>query len=336
MVSAAEAARFLDRATGCLVAADIGDAMGAVSEGLETEEIESRFGWVDDFEPGGTDDSLMRWLLCEALIESAGAATAEDWAVQWVRHQDRIRARQHRFFPSVLHTLSKLERGVSPRCVSAGNMPSSSSAMAIAPVGIVNAGSPRAAARQAECIAGLIHTGEVGFCQDGAAALAAAVAEALRPGATLASALAAATDHVGPIRGREMRERIGDALSLARGSGEFRAFRHAYHAAFRQRIACDSRETVPAALAIALLAGGDPCRAIALGANFGRDTDTIATMAASVCGALRGLCSLPQGWVAKAESAAEWSAADLARQLVRVAITRAEVQAAATRWMRCG
>src|SRR5439155_16662858 len=128
---------------------------------------------------------------------------------------------------------------------SEGNMPSSSSAMAIAPVGIVNAGHPRAAAAQAQELGSLIHTGAVGFCQDGAAAVAAAVAAAMIPGAALDDVLAAATAYLKPTSGALMRGLILDALSLARETGEYRAFRATYHQRFRQTIACDSRQPIP-------------------------------------------------------------------------------------------
>ena len=76
-----------------------------------------------------------------------------------------------KFFISVLHTAHKVKRVAVPRMAALGNMASSSSAMAIAPVGVVNACHPREAAHQAYRVAGLIHTYDVGFCQDAAAAV---------------------------------------------------------------------------------------------------------------------------------------------------------------------
>src|ERR1700716_361084 len=111
----------------------------------------------------------------------------------------------------------------------AGTMPSSSSAMAIAPVGIVNAGNPRAAAAQAMEIASLIHVTDVAFCQDGAAAIAAAVAEALAVGSTVDAVLQAAVDHIKPWSGAEMLSLIKAALDIARVTGDYKAFRKAYH-----------------------------------------------------------------------------------------------------------
>ena len=86
-----------------------------------------------------------------------------------------------------------------------------------------------------------------------------------------------------------MRSLISDALDLAKASTDFKEFRKAYHARFRRAVICDSRETVPATLAVVWLAAGDPWEAVVLSANFGRDSDTIGCMAGGICGALAGL-----------------------------------------------
>ncbi len=89
--------------------------------------------------------------------------------------QGDLRPEGRAFLPvGAAHSAAKLRFGDLPRTIASGNMPSSSSAMAIAPVGIVNAGHPRAAAAQAMELASLIHVTDVAFCQDGAAAIAAA------------------------------------------------------------------------------------------------------------------------------------------------------------------
>lgn len=288
---AAEPVSRLERhALACLAFGVIGDAMGTPTELLEPEEIERRFGWVDTFEGDGTDDSIMRDLIAAAIIRTGGYATADDWAAEWQRENELIFGdKVAKFFPSVLHAADKLNRGYLPRTIAEGTMPSSTSAMAIAPVGIVNAGNPRAAAAQAMEIASLVHVTTAGFCQDAAAAIAAAIAAALSPGADVESVLAAALDNVRPWSGQEMRTLMSDALALARRSEDFKSFRTAYLQDFRRAIICDSRETVPAVLAIVWLAKGDPWQAAILGTNFGRDTDTIACMAAGICGALSGI-----------------------------------------------
>ncbi len=307
----------VDRAEGCLIGGLIGDAMGTPSEGLEPDEIERRFGWIDRFSGDGTDDSIMKYLLADALIATDGQADADDWAAEWLRRPESIGGdKLDRFFASVLHSAAKLRYGLTPRRVALGNMPSSSSAMSIAPVGIVNAGHPRAA---------------VAFCQDGAVAIAAATAVALAPGAGLDDVLAAATAHIKPWSGSEMIALIGQALALAGETADYTAFRAAYHQRFRRAIACDSRETVPATLALLRLAAGDPYRTLCYAANFGRDADTIGCMAGSIAGGLAGRGGFPADWLAVVARDADRDQAALARALVDVARRKAAREIAAWR-----
>jgi len=302
-----------------VIGARVGDAMGAPTEGMTPEDIGRRFGWVDDFAGNGTDDSLMATLLAEALLASDGHAGADEWAAQWAAHHDRILAMRESFFASVLHTVEKLLQGFPPRRVATGNMPSSSSAMCIWPVGLVNAGNPRAAAEQAYALAALIHVGEVDFCQDAAAAVAAAVAAGLRPGTTASDACRDALSAVHPVSGAPMRDLISEAVSLAGDVSGYDEFRERYHARFRQSIFCDSRETVPAAFALAVLAGGRLPGAVEYAANFGRDTDTIASMTGALCGAVSEPEAMPQAWTAALGPDALSSARTLAARLAQLA-----------------
>ena len=319
----------LEKALGCLLAGLIGDAMGNVTEGKEPDEIEARFGWVETFEGDGTDDSIMKHILADALIASNGYATIDEWAAEWVAQRQLMRSKENRFFVSVRQTARKLQHGYIPKMASIGNMASSSSAMCIAPVGIVNAANPRAAALQAEELGSLIHTGDVSFCQDAAAAVAAAVAAAFAREATVESVLEASTAYLKPTSGALMRGLITQALDLARRTGDYKAFRTEYHARFRQDNFIDSRETVPAALAVVHLAQGDPRQAIVYGANFGRDADTIATMAGSICGALKGVGALPENWVRQALASSDRDQRELARKLVEVSYFKARNEIAA-------
>lgn len=314
-------------ALACLAFGVIGDAMGSPTELLEPDEIERRFGWVDTFEGDGTDDSIMRDLLAAAVIATGGYANADDWAAEWRRqHATIVGDKVGRFFSSVLHASDKLHRGYPPRAIATGTMPSSTSAMSIAPVGIVNAGHPRAAAAQAMEIASLIHVTDVAFCQDGAAAVAAAIAAALSRGATVDHVLQAAIDSIKPWSGEEMRALISESLALAEKAGDFKTFRSAYHQRFRQRIACDSRETIPAVFAIVRLAAGDPWQAVVFGANFGRDADTIACMAGGICGALSGIDAAIEGKLRLLPPHSLASQQQMAKDLVEARRAKAEAE----------
>jgi ADP-ribosylglycohydrolase len=321
------AARFV----AVVVGSRVGDAMGTPTEALTPAEIEDRFGWVTGFTGDGTDDSLMATLLAGALLAAGARAGADEWADQLVAHREEILAKRDKFFPSVLHLVEKLAAGYPPSQVAAGTMPSTSSAMCIWPVGLLHAGDPAGAAAQAYRLAGLIHTGEVDFCTDAAAAVAAAVAAGLRPGATVDDAIGAALAAIRPRSGERMRGLITDALELADGCEGYRDFRARYAERFQRPIFCDSRETVPAALALTVLARGDLPTAVAYGANFGRDTDTVAAMAGAVCGALGGVESVPPQWWATIGEPAAASAWELARRLAGAARRRAADQVAAAR-----
>jgi ADP-ribosylglycohydrolase len=326
--------RLESHAFACLAYGVVGDAMGTPTENLEPAQIEEGFGWVESFEGDGTDDTIMRDLLAAALIRTGGYADADSWAEQWREYQDAIfGGKVGRFFPSVLHAAAKLRIGYLPRSIAEGTMPSSSSAMAIAPVGIVNAGNPRAAAAQAMEIASLLHVTNVAFCQDGAAAIAAAIAEALVAGSTVDAVLKASTGYIKPWSGGEMLSLISGAQELARAAVDYRTFRECYHRKFRQPIACDSRETVPAALAIVWLAKGDPRQAAIFGANFGRDADTIACMAAGICGALNGVSPSNAALVEKLPEDCRKAQAELASRLAAVTRTKIESEIRALR--RC-
>jgi ADP-ribosylglycohydrolase len=122
------------------------------------------------------------------------------------------------------------------------------------------------------------------------AAWAAAIAEALSDGATVESATGAARENSPSV----MRACIDRALYTTGRSGDVFAMRPAFYGCCLKPIPIDSRETIPAALAVFNIAGGDPMTAVIGGANLGRDSDTIAGMAGLLSGALRGIEAIDQ------------------------------------------
>lgn len=79
------------------------------------------------------------------------------------------------------------------------------------------------------------------------------------------------------------------AIGVAGRFGNVFDVRPALYRECLKPIQVDSRETVPVAMAMFMLAGGDPMTAAIGGANFGRDSDTIAGMAGLLSGALKGI-----------------------------------------------
>ena len=318
------------KTVGCLIGGLIGDAIGTPTEGMSYHEIIKKYGWVADFDCDGTDDTVMKYLLAEALIRTDGFATYDDWAKVWLDNwNDIFGDKIGKFFYSVLHTAIKLRDHSIPRTAALGNMPSSSSAMCIAPVGIINACNPQQAAMQAYNLASLIHIHDVSFCQDGAAAIAAAIAAAYSPSATVASILEAAVNAVVPISGQEMRNLITDALAVANHADDYEAFRQKIYtdqSHFFRRIMCDSRETIPITLAIFRLAEGDIEKTVTYAANFGRDADTIATMGGAIAGAFQGVNCIRSDWVEKAHRVTSVDQGELAERLIRTSRAKSDSQ----------
>ncbi len=290
------------RIRGCLLGGLIGDAMGAPTEGKTYQQIAETFGEVTDFEGAGTDDTAIRLILIDAIFTSRGHPRVDDFADAFLRAEG---VSYRLWWVPVKNMFHRLQAGLElPADVGWGNMHSSSSAMAIAPLGILNAADPRRAARETFELAGLIHGGPSGFSRDAACAMAAAVAAAFVPNATVTTVLDAATAFLLPTSAKEMRDEIASTLELAKRCGNYETFRSAFYQRGLREIMPDPRETVPVTLALFSLADGDPNRAIVMGANFGRDADTIATMVGGLAGALRGAEAVRPDWVQKAESGA--------------------------------
>jgi len=305
---------------GCLLGGLIGDAMGAPVEGKPYQYIEEHHGEVNDFEGAGTDDSAIKLILSQAIIENGGYVTADEFAESFLKNRDKYDL----FYIPVRNMFHKIECKLSlPVYAGIGNMQSSSSAMSISPMGLINACNPRQAAIETFDVAGLIHAGDSTFCRDGACAMAAAVAEAMKPGATVEAVLEASTDYLHKTSSAVMIKSIKGTLDLAKSVGEYKKFRENFYKTNLREVISDSRETVPCALAFFFLAQGDPVKAIIYGANFGRDADTIATMAGALAGAFKGVNGLKQEWIEKVTKN-NTEQAELAAKIVEITHKRVE------------
>lgn len=321
-----EQGRLFDAVYGCLLGGAIGDAMGGATEMMHYKQIERVFGRVETlqprgaapdtarFEPGApagqvTDDTRLRNLLCSAIIRVGGRVTADDWAKTWLDEMEGW------FFTPVVNAYHKVfSQAARPREAGRGNMGSNSTAMSIAPVGLINACDPRQAALDAYDVAGLVHEG---YARDAACAVAAAVAEAVRPSASVVSVVEAGCRYL--ASGNDIAPRIERAVHLARTSERYEAFRTAFYDAMlfpwpQSGLAgsrppegfydtAEPRETVPAAFALFVLAAGAVRESVVYGANFGRDSDTLASIAGAVAGAFQGVRSVPPEWIDQVETA---------------------------------
>lgn len=317
----------------------LGDAMGAPVEKLSAAEIASRYGRVTGLDTAWhragddpharnhrirghgivTDDTLMTLALMEVYGEVGRHLDAWDmagplvrriaWEPVWIPEMEREAPLIDRLFHPEKWIFLRLQLAAcDPRQGGVGNMVNCGAAMYIAPVGVANAGDPRAAYAEAVAFAAG-HQQSYGL--EAAGVMAACVAAALAPGATLddvveaalslakdgtRAAIAAAVGRAGELRARgvagiEAAQALQAALAPYSPMGD--DIRHGpakagVATAAYQPSRLLSIEELPLALAFAVLAGGDFRQAIEEGVNSGRDTDSIGVMAGAILGALHG------------------------------------------------
>jgi ADP-ribosylglycohydrolase len=360
-----------DRAVGCLAGAAVGDALGGATEGWEAHEIEAHYGGFvagivesirrarglekpfSPFHKGDghiTDDTLMTRALVRAYgvkrdhldaydVERLLLPEIVDRPI-WIPELAREDLLYHRLFLAEKWLVLKLRYGhADPRDAGVGNIVNSGAAMYIAPVGIANAGDPDGAYAEAVDLTGA-HQSSYG--REAAAVMAACVAEALRPDASVdrvaATALRLAKDGT-----RAAIEAVVDAAARLDGwrSGGLADLRAAFvpfdsvgeaYAAPAQNARIPSRlhsiEELPIALGLLVATGGDYAETVLGGVNYGRDADSIASMGGALAGALGGTGALRSDWVGDVSAASRIDVTEAGRDM---AVVAAEIFAKDTR-----
>jgi ADP-ribosylglycohydrolase len=295
-----------------------------------------------------TDDTLMTNLLIKVYDKRRRHLTAFDLAddlvplmmndLTWIPELEREAVPILRVFLAEKWLVTRLYYGhVDPREAGVGNVVNCGAAMYMAPVGIANAGDPAGAYAEAIEMAGA-HQSSYG--REAAAVFAAAVAAAMTPG----TAIEGVFDVVLGLARDGTRDAIEAVLTAAgtvdRGDwlGAIPVLRAAI-APFDSvgelyRVpAQDSRrpsrlraiEELPVALGFLAVTGGDVRGSILGATNYGRDSDSIATMGGAIAGALGGEASVPSDW---AETVATNSKLDLHAGGLTMAAVAQEIHAA--------
>ncbi len=276
-----------------------------------------------------TDDTLMTHALVrvyEAVRDHLDAYAIAEHLVpdlmstpRWIPELEAEALPLQRIFLAEKWIVTRLHYAhVDPREAGSGNIVNCGAAMYMAPVGIANAGNPAGAYAEALDIAGA-HQSSYG--REAAGVFAAAVSAACVPGATAASvvdtALSLAKDGT--------RDAIAAVREVAAGHRDFESALAPLRAAVTpydsvgpdyRSPSLDARrpsrlhaiEELPVALGMLLVADGRYESAVLGAVNYGRDCDSIATMAGAIAGALGGEAAVPAAW---AKQVAEASRLDL-------------------------
>ncbi|CAL9603062.1 hypothetical protein SUDANB145_05459 [Streptomyces sp. enrichment culture] len=274
-----------------------------------------------------TDDTLMTHALIRVYVtvrDHLDAHAVAEHLVpdlmtnpRWIPELETEALPLQRIFLAEKWLVARLHYGhVDPREAGVGNIVNCGAAMYMAPVGLVNAAHPAGAYAEALDIAGA-HQSSYG--REAAGVLAAAVAAACAPGATPASVVDACLS----LAKDGTREAIEKVCDVAARYTDFESALAPLRAAVapydtvgpdyrspslgaRRPSRLHAIEELPVALGMLLVAGGDYRHAVLGSVNYGRDCDSIATMAGALAGALGS--AVPEEW---AKTVAEASRLDL-------------------------
>lgn len=332
------------KAIGCLSGAAVGDSLGGSTEGYSPDQIRDRFGgyvmgiegpynedWqtarpVSPFHKGDghiTDDTLMTEALIHVYERFGTHLDAYKFAqgiipeligkLRWIPELERESLLIHRVFHAEKWLVIKLHHGhVDPREAGVGNIVNCGATMYMSPVGIINAGNPVGAYKEAIEIAGA-HQSSYG--REAAGVFAAAVATAMSPGASADDVIEVARDIANDgtkaaiIAVTDAAKTISnwkDAIPVLRAAvSPFDSVGDQY-----REPALDSKrpsrtkaiEELPIALGFLAVTRGSFEAGILGAINYGRDSDSIATMFGSLSGALNGRESIPASWIETVEA----------------------------------
>lgn len=361
---------FQNRVKGVLLSTALGDAMGATIEKLNYQEIKSQYGRVESLETKWykadipeeerlgrmrgngtiTDDTLMTNALIQVYLTKKRHLDAYDMGDEFVKEiaykkqyipelgkeamiLDRLFYPEKNIF--IRHVLANCE----PREGGIGNMVNCGAAMYIAPIGIVNAGNPKAAYDEAILFA-MGHQSSYGL--EAAGVLAACVAKAFEANTTIdeiiETALSLAKDGTKEAikdltdAAKELRMKNADMDEvielLHKKMEKYSPMKDDVHRKF-EKIGVPSNhytpsrlfsiEELPMALAFIVLNDGDFYTSIFDGINSGRDTDSIGVMTGVILGAMYGVDVIKKEDIRLLEETNKTNFISLAEQFAEVA-----------------
>ncbi len=294
-----------DKVYGNILAGAIGNAMGSPVEGQMYWEIDAKYPQGIDtvLEPHrleSEDDNQMAMTLTETYLAREGKPVmARHFGERWYEHLNR----DHFFIMCMGNSYDLIRQGWDPRIIGHWSQVTGSTVMCMEPVGIYHMADPEFAAIDAMAVSYMYQRG---LDMLAATMLAATVAEAFKPEATVDSVLQAALDAAPrtPLHTFDKREfgsaydYLSTCLEIADKYTDVLAVRKELYDRTLQYHMIDPLELWGYALAMFKIAKGDVRLSAIGGTNIGRDSDTIAGRAAMLAGTLQGAGNVPAEWTA--------------------------------------
>jgi len=361
-----------DKAIGALSGAAVGDSLGGATEGYSPEVLQERFGglvrdivgpfnveWkttrpVSPFHKGNghiTDDTLMTEALIavyEQVRDHLDAYTFADGIIpemvtkeRWIPELERESLLIHRVFHAEKWLVLKLLHAhADPREAGVGNIVNCGATMYMTPVGIINAGNPEAAYKEAIEIAGA-HQSSYG--REAAGVFAAAVAAAMSPGISIDEVISTAIHFAHDGTKAAIEAVTEEAKKVTSWETSFKQLRAAMAPfdsigeAYREP-GPDARkpsrlkaiEELPLALAYLRVSKGNFEDGVLGAINYGRDSDSIATMFGALSGAMNGRDTIPHNWAQTIEKESRIDLVANGKKLAAVAVEVAKKDSART------
>lgn len=325
-------ATMFEKVYGCLAASRVASSMGAAVEGWHADKIVSTYGYLEKLMPyihysyrgvtwermpGTTEDGIERQkLMCQAIIEKKDRITVEDLARMAVERVDPDKM-WYMSEPDDIKLVQFLKVGIHPADVGGLSAWNALNAMARAshPIGLINAGDPFGAVRDAADVGRMLfRPADVALVWAGV--YDAAIASALLPDATVESVIAAVYKVLDTIQKNathkswnagHIKAEIERAIKIATDTNDYEKARAGFYDVYNgfgtSYAMSTAAETVSKALAMFVLSKGDAKTAVLYGVNLGRDTDCMAAMGGGLAGALSGIGAVPDEWVKQVDEA---------------------------------
>ncbi|NDJ60480.1 MAG: ADP-ribosylglycohydrolase family protein [Chloroflexi bacterium] len=318
-----ENTRLFSKVYGCLLGGAIGDALGGPVEHMTPEEIRTTYnGNLDRYVPYNrppahhahfaegdaignyTDDTRLKHIHCRAIFRAGGKPRPGDLALALAEAYHQAPDDLHEGF--VEEYYMKAIWGEDKAAF--GGEPTNGSLMANSPLGLISACRPHEAYQLGFDLAFLT----AGYAKSSSALYVAAVAEAMRPDATVDGVISAAREaHIAFSRRREGDhwhntewrydpniQFLDKALEVARRERDVFAIREPLMEILEWgHLFSEAIHTLVVALSMVVAAEGDVKQSIMGAIMYGRDKDSYASVAGALAGALNGVDGIPPEWI---------------------------------------